>query len=69
MVKPAGDGQALFQASIVLLVLSWVTFITRVVVRVQRKALGIDDLLMCIGIVRLLSPFYTDRETELLISA
>jgi hypothetical protein len=51
MVQPAGDGIALLQASIVLLVLSWVTFITRIGVRVGRKALGMDDLLMFIGIV------------------
>jgi hypothetical protein len=52
MVKPAGDGIALLYTSILLLALSWVTYTTRVGVRVWRKALGSDDFLMFGGLVR-----------------
>jgi len=50
-VDPKGDGIALLYTSIVFLVLSWVTFVARVGVRVWRKALGMDDYAMAIGLV------------------
>ncbi|KAF2134326.1 hypothetical protein P153DRAFT_331419 [Dothidotthia symphoricarpi CBS 119687] len=50
-VDVAGDGIALFYASIILLVLSWVTFSMRVGVRIWRKAWGSDDYLMFVGLV------------------
>ncbi|KFY00763.1 hypothetical protein V490_01210 [Pseudogymnoascus sp. VKM F-3557] len=49
MVKPAGDGVPLLYTSIVLLVVTWLTFTTRVAVRIWRKNSGGDDLLMGIG--------------------
>ena len=50
-VAPVGDGVALLYCAIVLLVLSWVTFLLRIGVRVWRKAWGMDDYLMLLGIV------------------
>ncbi|KAF8849496.1 hypothetical protein BDZ45DRAFT_809889 [Acephala macrosclerotiorum] len=50
-VSPRDDGIALLYTSIVFLALSWLTFITRVVVRVWRKALGLDDFAMLIGLL------------------
>lgn len=52
MVKPAGDGVELLLASIVLLVLTWLTFVLRMSVRVWRKSFGWDDILMFLGLVR-----------------
>ncbi|KAL7939184.1 hypothetical protein V8C35DRAFT_275038 [Trichoderma chlorosporum] len=51
MVKPAGDGVQLLWASIVLLALSWLTFMTRISVRLWRKSSGWDDILMFIGLL------------------
>ncbi|KAJ4863504.1 hypothetical protein T069G_00034 [Trichoderma breve] len=51
MVEPAGDGLQLLHASIVLIILAWLTFIARTSVRVWRKALGWDDILMLIGLL------------------
>ncbi|KAL7943588.1 hypothetical protein V8C42DRAFT_327922 [Trichoderma barbatum] len=51
MVQPAGDGVQLLYASIVLLILAWLTFTTRILVRVWRKASGWDDILMFIGLL------------------
>lgn len=50
-VQPGGDGVALLYSSILLLALSWVTFITRVATRIWRKALGLDDWLMFAGLL------------------
>ncbi|XPS77413.1 hypothetical protein M3J09_009439 [Ascochyta lentis] len=50
-VPVGGDGTALLYASIILLVLSWITVSMRVCVRVWRKILGMDDYLMLIGLV------------------
>lgn len=50
-VAVAGDGVTLLYGAIVLLVLSWLTFFLRVAVRVWRKAWGMDDYLMLLGIV------------------
>lgn len=54
-VQPKGDGIALLYISIVLLALSWVTFAARVGVRQWKKALGMDDMAMAIGLVCLLT--------------
>jgi hypothetical protein len=51
MVQPAGDGVPLFYAAVVLLALSWFTFIARATVRIWRKTLGLDDWLMFLGLV------------------
>jgi hypothetical protein len=50
-VDPKGDGIALLYTSIVFLVVSWLTFVARVCVRVWRKALGVDDYAMAVGLV------------------
>ncbi|KAG4442366.1 hypothetical protein IFR05_002144 [Cadophora sp. M221] len=50
-VDPKGDGIALLCTSIVFLVIAWLTFVARVAVRVWRKALGLDDHAMAIGLV------------------
>jgi hypothetical protein len=50
-VPVAGDGVALLYGAIVLLVLSWTTFSMRVGVRVWRKAWGMDDWFMLVGMV------------------
>lgn len=52
MGQPGGDGVPLFYTSIVMLALAWPTCIARVGVRVWRKAVGLDDILMFIGLVR-----------------
>ncbi|KFY36228.1 hypothetical protein V494_05202 [Pseudogymnoascus sp. VKM F-4513 (FW-928)] len=49
MVQPAGDGVPLLYTSIVLLAVTWLTFTTRIAVRIWRKNSGWDDLLMLIG--------------------
>jgi hypothetical protein len=51
-VEVAGDGVALWYGAVIFLVLSWITFFMRVGVRVWRKAFGMDDIFMLIGIVR-----------------
>ncbi|EDU45539.1 hypothetical protein PtrSN002B_000696 [Pyrenophora tritici-repentis] len=50
-VDVAGDGVALLYCAIVLLVLSWICFSMRVGVRIWRKAWGMDDYLMLLGII------------------
>lgn len=50
-VAVAGDGVALLYISIILLVLTWITVVTRVCVRAWRKVLGMDDYLMVVGLV------------------
>jgi len=57
MGNAGGDGVPLLYTSIVLLVLTWLTCMLRGGVRIWRKALGLDDLLMFIGLVRLQCPF------------
>lgn len=52
-VPVAGDGVALLYCAIVLLALTWVTFFLRAGVRIWRKAWGMDDYLMLLGIVSL----------------
>lgn len=51
MVQPAGDGVPLLYTSIALLAVTWLTFTTRISVRIWRKASGWDDILMFIGLV------------------
>ncbi|KAH9863703.1 hypothetical protein J1614_009635 [Plenodomus biglobosus] len=50
-IEVAGDGVALLYGAIILLVLSWLVFCMRVGVRVWRKAFGLDDHLMFVGIL------------------
>lgn len=50
-VTPKGDGLALFIACVVLIVISWITVITRIGVRVWKKVLGADDWIMVAGLV------------------
>jgi hypothetical protein len=61
-VAVAGDGVALLYCAIILLVLTWVVFGMRLGVRVWRKAWGMDDYMMAIGIV---SARYYTQEHEL----
>lgn len=71
-VSPRGDGIALLYTSIVFLALSWLTFTTRIVVRVWRKALGLDDYAMLIGLVRSTSvsfPQTNDQSTNAFVAA
>ncbi|RSL80952.1 hypothetical protein CDV31_017079 [Fusarium ambrosium] len=51
MSRVAGKGVPLFCLIIVLLVLSWPILIARMVVRRWIKSLGLDDWLMCVGVV------------------
>ncbi|KAF3763428.1 hypothetical protein M406DRAFT_293095 [Cryphonectria parasitica EP155] len=53
MVEPAGVGVPLLRVTILFLVLTWVTVIVRVSVRrwLRPEAKGLDDLMMCIGLV------------------
>ncbi|KAH8588981.1 hypothetical protein B0O99DRAFT_524156 [Bisporella sp. PMI_857] len=51
MVKPQGDGAALLYTSIILLAFSWITYTLRVGVRIWRKAFGLDDVLMFVGLL------------------
>lgn len=51
-VAVAGDGVELFFAAIILLVLTWITVLMRIGVRVWRKVFGADDYLMVAGQVR-----------------
>ncbi|KFZ04955.1 hypothetical protein V501_08804 [Pseudogymnoascus sp. VKM F-4519 (FW-2642)] len=51
MVQPAGDGVPLLYTSIVLLAVTWLTFTTRISVRIWRKNSGWDDYLMFIGLL------------------
>lgn len=50
-VPIAGDGIALWYSAIILLVLCWIVFPMRIGVRVWRKAWGMDDYFMLVGIV------------------
>ncbi|QDS71168.1 hypothetical protein FKW77_010094 [Venturia effusa] len=50
-VQPKADGIALLYTSIVLLGLSWVTFVIRMGLRSWKQILGMDDLAMAIGLL------------------
>ncbi|KAF2703584.1 hypothetical protein K504DRAFT_391806 [Pleomassaria siparia CBS 279.74] len=49
-VTPAGDGVPLLYCSITLIALCWIVFLMRIGVRVWRKAWGVDDWLMLVGL-------------------
>lgn len=53
MMEPRGDGITLLLVTSVLLALSWVTVAARLSVRrwLKPEAMGLDDLLMCAGLV------------------
>jgi hypothetical protein len=54
MVRPAQSGAALLAVAIIMLALSWVAVVLRVIARRRIRAFGLDDWLMCVGLVRLL---------------
>lgn len=58
MVDPAGDGVTLLYVTIVMLALSWLGVIMRLSVRrwLKPEAMGMDDALMCAGLVCYASP-------------
>lgn len=65
MAPVADEGLPLFYLTIVLLALSWVSVIARIVVRGWRKTLGLDDWLMCAGLVHAASlPSAKDLATD-----
>ncbi|PSR88669.1 hypothetical protein BD289DRAFT_481956 [Coniella lustricola] len=53
MSDPAGVGATLLRVTIFLLLLSWLTVITRLSVRywLRPEARGLDDLMMCVGLI------------------
>lgn len=51
-IKPTGLAATLLTVAVVMLVSAWVAVIARVCVRRWIKGLGMDDYLMCIGLVR-----------------
>jgi hypothetical protein len=52
MKRPQGEGTVLLCITIVMLALSWIVLISRLAVRTWIKALGLDDWLMAVGLVR-----------------
>lgn len=54
MVDPAGDGVQLLHVTIAMLTLSWITLCARLAVRkwLKPEAMGADDYLMFVGLVR-----------------
>lgn len=57
-VTPEGDGLITFILTIVMLVICLPTVVARIIVRLKIGALGLDDCMMAVGMVRwhLLSP-------------
>lgn len=51
MEPPSQAALVLVAVALCLLVLSWVSVVLRVVARRRVHALGIDDVLMCLGLV------------------
>lgn len=53
MASPAGMGVTLLRITIVMLVLSWSTVVARLSVRrwLKPEAMGMDDHMMCVGLV------------------
>lgn len=53
MVEPKGDGVTLLYVTSVMLALSWATLLSRLSVRrwLKPEAMGLDDYLMCAGLV------------------
>lgn len=52
MVRPAYWGVPLLGVSIAMLVLDWVCVVLRMAARRRMRAFGLDDWLMCAGLVR-----------------
>lgn len=50
-VPPKGDGLVTFVLAIIMLAICWPTLITRFIVRMKIKALGLDDWLMGFGMI------------------
>lgn len=50
-LKPAGLALTLLVVAIAMLILAWVTVVARICVRKWIKGLGLDDYLMCFGLV------------------
>lgn len=46
-----GPGRNLFTITVFLLTLSWIIVIIRVLVRWRIRSFGVDDVLMCVGLV------------------
>lgn len=63
MIPPAGDGVPSLYVTCVLLALSWFTIVLRVWVRIRVEAFGLDDWLMCIGLVSLVPVLFFSRVT------
>ncbi|KUI64224.1 hypothetical protein VM1G_11005 [Cytospora mali] len=53
MVEPKGDGLTLLYVTAVMGILSWITVLSRLAVRrwLKPEAMGLDDYLMCIGLI------------------
>ncbi|KAH8652247.1 cation-transporting ATPase 4 [Xylariales sp. PMI_506] len=58
MVEPAGGGIPLLYVTILLLTLSWTVVAVRVVIRMMKKVFGLDDWLMCIGLLFFIAEFF-----------
>lgn len=60
MASPAGMGVTLLRITIVMLVLSWSTVVARLSVRrwLKPEAMGMDDHMMCIGLVSMHPPAF-----------
>jgi len=51
-IAPASDwGKASVAITVSFLILAWITVLARICVRVKIKSLGLDDYLMCVGLV------------------
>ncbi|KAF5019526.1 hypothetical protein F66182_8468 [Fusarium sp. NRRL 66182] len=50
-ITPEGDGLTTFGLTIMMLVVCWPTVIARYLVRVKKRALGLDDWLMGLGMI------------------
>ena len=53
---PTGKAVPLLAVTIILLLLVWITTAARVYIRHHIKAFGIDDVLMCVGVINTSSP-------------
>lgn len=53
MVQPEGTGVTLLYVASILMAISWMTVLARLSVRrwLKPEAMGMDDYLMCIGLV------------------
>lgn len=55
-VAPKDDGMVTLILDILLLVICWPTVVVRFLIRSKNSALGLDDWLMGLGMVRLFTP-------------